>query len=252
MIEFFIALIRGIIILVNRAFFRLVVRPRLIVLLKRNSSYYGSLVHDRRSFERKVWDFVRDNEFIGRDGVIVSFKIKVLVAAHAVQLSLNLPEEAYNFYDKIILYRDYYRSRITGQLHKAEVNPGLKVIVFSVRAIRESIANENDGQNVLLHEFAHALWLEHKLMGDRYAVFNDDVFHQVMEIIDIEFGRHQQNEDHFFRKYAFANKTEFFAVAVENFFERSSQFEKELPDLYRLLTRLMKQDPLRLSSPLSI
>ncbi len=35
----------------------------------------------------------------------------------------------------------------------------------------------------------------------------------------------------------------FFAVAVENFFERSEQFKVEIPELYSVLTKLLNQDP---------
>ena len=56
------------------------------------------------------------------------------------------------------------------------------------------------------------------------------------------------NEKHFFRRYAFENIEEFFAVAVENFFERTQQFHQEQPELYRILVNLFKQDPLTLNA----
>ena len=53
------------------------------------------------------------------------------------------------------------------------------------------------------------------------------------------------NENHFFRKYAFENMEEFFAVAVENFFERPKQFSEQLPHFYQVLTSLFYQDPVQ-------
>jgi MtfA peptidase len=228
-------------------YYSLFVKQRLISVLNRYSSYYRKLGSGRNSYERKVWDFVRENIFIPREGVSVTFKLRIIIAAHAVQLSFRLPEEAYDYYEKILLYKDYYLSRITHKHHKAEVNPGLRIIVFSVRAIHESIADNHDGINVLLHEFAHALWLEHKLMLDEYEVFKPRIFNEVMDKMQVEFVRLQENENHFFRKYAFSNEAEFFAVAVENFFERPGEFQNELPDLYALLTSLMRQNPLKLN-----
>ena len=58
------------------------------------------------------------------------------------------------------------------------------------------------------------------------------------------------SEKHFFRRYAFDNLEEFFAVAVENFFERTQQFHTEQPELYRILANLFKQDPIKLYAPL--
>ena len=46
-----------------------------------------------------------------------------------------------------------------------------------------------------------------------------------------------------FRDYAGTNQEEFFAVAVEYFFEQSVQFKKELPELYKVMAGMLKQDP---------
>jgi Mlc titration factor MtfA (ptsG expression regulator) len=44
--------------------------------------------------------------------------------------------------------------------------------------------------------------------------------------------------------YAASNYHEFWAVCIENFFERSQLLQNELPDLYLELSLLLKQDPL--------
>ena len=44
--------------------------------------------------------------------------------------------------------------------------------------------------------------------------------------------------------YAATNYHEFWAVAVEVFFESSVQFRHELPDLYKAMSRVLNQDPL--------
>jgi MtfA peptidase len=137
-------------------------------------------------------------------------------------------------------------SRVTNKYHKAEVNPGFKLIVLSVRAIYESLNRPDDGLNVLLHEFAHALWLEHKLMSNQYKVFDTRIFEKVEARIAAEMQFSQDNDNHFFRKYAFTNKAEFFAVAVENLFERPEAFRNSLPTLFELLTNLFHQNPLEL------
>ena len=219
------------------------VKKQLRHLLHKNSRYYNK-ISDKKLFERRVWDFIRYNKFVPRD-LKVTLSLKSIIASHATQLALYLPEEAYDYYERIILYKDYYLSRVTNQYHKAEVNPGLKVIVFSVRAIYESVNRADDGINVMLHEFAHALWLEHKLMASEYRIFMERPFVETDLLMESELERSRQNEEHFFRKYAFANKAEFFAVSVENFFERPESFKDKLPELYQCLTRLFQQDPLR-------
>jgi MtfA peptidase len=224
-------------------YFHVIVRPKMIVLISRYNHHYKKLRSGRKKFERRVWNFIRENEFIPREEIKLTMALKVIIASHAVQLARYLPEEAYDYYERIIIYKDYYLSRFTQKYHKAEVNPSFKVIVFSVRAVHESINKTDDGVNVLLHEFAHALWLEHKLMGDQYEVFDPASFEAIELLMDKEFDDLQQKENHILRKYAFANKAEFFAVSVENFFERPRMMREGLPELYHGLVRLFHQDP---------
>ncbi|MCF8368193.1 MAG: zinc-dependent peptidase [Bacteroidales bacterium] len=47
-----------------------------------------------------------------------------------------------------------------------------------------------------------------------------------------------------FRRYAQFNEQEFFAVAMENFFEKPENFKQELPILYNLLSGMLNLDPL--------
>ena len=222
------------------------VRNRMHFSLLKNHDYYRTLGKGRSSFARKTWEFIRDNDFVPRDGLKIGFKLKLIIAAHAAQLSWRLPDEAYDYYDKIIIYREYYQSRVTKKLHKAEVNPGLRLIVFSVRAIHESLTAQVKTVNVMIHEFAHALWLEHLLMHRSYTIFDETAFTTVQHHIRDYFIKLQENQHHFLRDYAFTNEAEFFAVAVENFFGDPDLLKRELPDLYASLTSLFLQDPAKI------
>jgi len=228
---------------VYEMYYEAVIKRRLEPPLMRHSLYYRSLGKARPLFRRKVWEFIRQNEFVGREQLKIKISLKTIIAAHAVQLSFRLPEDAYSYYDKIILYKDYYLSTFTRKYHKGEVNPGLKVIVFSIRAIYESIEKKDDGLNVLIHEFAHALWLEHMLMHRQYRVFEPVRFDEVRAIIRQEMENHATDESHFFRRYAFANEAEFFAVATENLFERPAEFKASLPALHKAIFDLFDNQP---------
>jgi hypothetical protein len=119
----------------------------------------------------------------------------------------------------------------------------MRVIVFSWRAVMDGLDRETDGLNLLLHEFAHALWLEHQFIGQASGILDPRWVSAFEELAEREIQEVEDNEHHFFRKYAFSNKEEFFAVAVENFFERSYLFRKQFPDLYVVLSNLLKQNP---------
>jgi Mlc titration factor MtfA (ptsG expression regulator) len=172
--------------------------------------------------------------------------MKAIISCAAAQLLLFLPSEGLSYFKRIIVYPDYYNSRITHKRHKGEVNPGLRTIVFSWRGVAEGLKRPDDGLNLLLHEFAHALWLEHKLVGHEYVVLDEKWIKKFEDYAKDEMKNLHANEQHFFRRYAFENIEEFFAVAVENFFERTRQFNQEQPELYVILAHLFKQDPLKL------
>jgi Mlc titration factor MtfA (ptsG expression regulator) len=222
--------------------------------------YYGPIFHrflNHRyifytslpwSLKLKFLRLARDQyeyfDFVSRDKLKLTRAMKAIISCEAAQLILFLPSKSLSFFKRIIVYPDYYNSVITNRRHKGEVNPGLRVIVFSWRGIAEGLKDQDDGINLLLHEFAHALWLEHKLTD--YVTLDGEVVEQVERYAEKEMANVAANEQHFFRKYAFSSMEEFFAVAVENFFERPGLFQQAQPELYLILAKLFKQDPIKL------
>jgi Mlc titration factor MtfA (ptsG expression regulator) len=230
--------------------FRFYYGPIFHRFLNRKYAYYTALPWSlKMKFLRIARDHYEYFEFVPREKIKLTRAMKAIISCAAAQLLLFLPSEGLTYYKKIIVYPDYYSSRITRRRHKGEVNPGLRIIVFSWRGIAEGMNRLDDGLNLLLHEFAHALWLEHKLMSHEYEVLNSHWVEQFERYAEEEMANLMANEKHFFRKYAFENIEEFFAVAVENFFERTQQFHQEQPELYRILANLFKQDPLTLYAP---
>jgi Mlc titration factor MtfA (ptsG expression regulator) len=197
-------------------------------------------------FLRLAHNYYVDFEFVPREKIKLTRAMKAIISCAAAQLLLFLPSKGLSFFKRIIIYPDYYNSQITNRKHKGEVNPGLRTIVFSWRGIVEGLHYEHDGINLLLHEFAHALWLEHKLV-DSYNILAPELVEQFERYAEREMENLAANEVHFFRPYAFSNIEEFFAIAVENFFERPQPFQQTQPELYLILVQLFKQDPIKLN-----
>jgi Mlc titration factor MtfA (ptsG expression regulator) len=230
--------------------FRFYYGPIFHRFLNRKYAYYTGLPWSlKMKFLRIARDHYEYFEFVPREKIKLTRAMKAIISCAAAQLMLFLPSQGLTYYKKIIVYPDYYNSRITRRRHKGEVNPGLRIIVFSWRGISEGMKVLDDGINLLLHEFAHALWLEHKLVSHQYEVLDPHWVTQFERYAENEMANLHANEKHFFRMYAFENIEEFFAVAVENFFERTRQFHQEQPELYRILANLFKQDPLTLCTP---
>jgi MtfA peptidase len=216
--------------------------------------YYGPIFH--RFLNHKYayytalpWSHKIKFLKLARDRIKITRAMKAIISCAAAQLLLFLPgkTKGLTYFKRIIIYPDYYNSRITHRRHKGEVNPALQTIVFSWRGIAEGLKQDDDGINLLLHEFAHALWLEHKAV--EYEVLDTELVEAIEWYADNEMANLQADESHFFRKYAFDNMEEFFAVAVENFFERPQPFQEAQPQLYSILAKLFQQDPITLYAP---
>jgi MtfA peptidase len=195
----------------------------------------------KRKFKIRFNGFLGTTKFVFKDGVPLdkhSF-IKKIIALGAARLSYRLSKKAFDQYDRVIIYEQSYYSTINHAYHKGEVNPGIGFIVFSFEAIMDGYA-KREGTNLVYHELAHALWLEHKLFP--YNLFNDAIFVEFEGKAEEELHRSRESEGHFFRQYAFTNLAEFFAVSVENFFERPTEFNHAMPDLYSSLAKLFRQD----------
>jgi MtfA peptidase len=102
----------------------------------------------------------------------------------------------------------------------------------------------SDGQNVGLHEMAHALtYVNFSVQNGRDKAFHD-YFSEFSVVARPIFERMQQGETNLLDPYAATNYQEFWAVCIETFFERSTSFRRQLPELYFSLCALLNQDPL--------
>jgi Mlc titration factor MtfA (ptsG expression regulator) len=106
--------------------------------------------------------------------------------------------------------------------------------------------NYYDGDNVGIHEMAHALAYVNFMAGANDG--QDEAFIQrfyaFSDVARPIFNAMQNGESNLLNNYAATNYNEFWAVAVETFFEKSLQMKIEMPHLYTALCSLLNQDPL--------
>lgn len=213
--------------------------------------YYKHLSpEERKNFEWRAFYFLDTTsiEFRGFTGteLINQNAVRYLIASVATQMSLFLTEDCFDAFHKIIIYPDDYYSKITKQYHKGETNPSAGYIILSYPSFKKGFETTQDGINLLMHELAHALWLENKFFD--YEIFEPQAMLRYERVAEVELASMDNSESHFLRPYARTNKEEFFAVAVENFFERPAALKKTLPQLYAAMVQLLNQDSLKLQS----
>jgi Mlc titration factor MtfA (ptsG expression regulator) len=215
-------------------------------LLGTGTAYYAQLNEPQRLvFEERVQNFIGQKQFIARgEGMVITTEMKVQIAACAVQLTFGLPELHFTHFRTILIYPDRYYSTIYKRYHCGEVN-AKGLIVLSWRDFETGNRNEQDGLNLGLHEMAHALHLENSIHNEEYDFLNQEYLTCWVRLSEAERSRMQVEKSVFRRLCAAPDTHEFFAVAVELFFEMPLLLEKEHPEIYKSLSNLLNQHPAR-------
>ncbi|HEU4716681.1 MAG TPA: zinc-dependent peptidase [Bacteroidia bacterium] len=189
--------------------------------------------------DRVVYHYSK-KEFEGENGYEPDEKIRIHICATAAQLTFGMSKDWLTGIETIRLYPENFRLYAGGPLMKGATSPS-GTLFISVKDYEEGYRNGSDNFNVGLHEFGHQLFIEFLT-----AAKEDDAVKQVLFPYDAEAEKELAKKDRtevFLRKYAFTNRHEFFAVSIETFFESPVDFSHRLPELYRILSQMLNQDP---------
>jgi Mlc titration factor MtfA (ptsG expression regulator) len=212
-------------------------------VLKKGSAYYNALTAaDRRKFEKRVKEVLFEKEWIGR-GIKITREVKVHIAASLVQLTFGLEHLLLLHFQRFIIHPSAYRDRLTGRFHLGGVAPGAGTVSLSWEHFEAGYADPADARNLGLHELAHAFWFENTIPNQEDDLIPEELLKQWKSAAQAEIERIKSGNSRLFRDYAGTNQAEFFAVAVEYFFEQPVQLKEKAPDLYDLMRRILKQDP---------
>ncbi|TRX53688.1 zinc-dependent peptidase [Fulvivirga sp. M361] len=216
-------------------------------ILKKYSAYYNLLSDfNKKQFEKRVQHFMYSKKFIPRGFEIVTDEMRVLISSSAIQLVFGLPGVYLANFDKILVYLDSYYSHIGKRYHQGEVNPRAGVIILSWNSFVKGYADLKDSLNLGIHEMAHAIHFENRIKNKDYDFLDFEALEILNEITRREIPKIREGNGHFLRNYAGTNQYEFFAVALEYFFENPQELYEAIPDLYITLKNLLNQDPIKL------
>lgn len=198
--------------------------------------------------------FLASKEFTTAGGLQLTDEICVSIAAQGCLPILNLGLGAYRDWIGIIVYPDEFvvhrnLEDENGVVHEyddvlaGEAWEGGPLIVSW-----HDVKMAGDGYNVVIHEFAHKLDM---LNGDAdgmpklHSGIAESEWQKVFLAAYDDFCRRvDSGEDTIIDPYASETPGEFFAVLSEGFFELPDVVADEYPDLYDLLKRYYRQDPL--------
>src|SRR5262249_55068973 len=130
-------------------------------------------------------------------------------------------------------------------------------VVLAWSSILEGATDFEDGQNVVLHEFAHQLDQENGV-ADGLPVLKGEGFLETRgrylawaRVLGAEYERLREasrtGKPTVLDEYRASHPAEFFAVATECFFEKPRQLKQKHPELYDELKQFYQQDPASLA-----
>ena len=177
----------------------------------------------------------------------------------AGQACLLLVNGRCGFYDKlttILVYPDMYRAEQKQNKDGTIASGGSRLgesweqgtIVLSWKHTLRGPAITNDGQNLVIHEFAHQLdqW-DGAADGAPLKGFDEahkDWSENFQEAYIQHAERFKKGRKLVIDEYGATNPAEFFAVATETFFEKPKALLRRYPAVYNELKSFYKLDPI--------
>lgn len=206
--------------------------------------YATSAAQGQTHFERDVQIFVEEYSFEGVDGVAVTDELRLGVAAGAALLLHGRPDWELGGTSSILFYPDAFDDQyfggdyadFDGMAH--EQGP----VLLSARAVRESWDDPTDGSNVVLHELAHLFDFKNEGADGIPSLMDPASEGAWKKLVRREIRRIQQGRS-VLRGYGATAPSEFFAVAVEVFFEQPVAMEADHPELFEALQSFFALDP---------
>lgn len=197
------------------------------------------LVQLARMFEAVV-------RFDGRHEIDVTDRMIRLTALQACRLILGLGYEPYRYVHRVTFMPSTFvlEHGDTAVRARGAADSGGHVAL----SWQETAAGmyDGDGRNVVYHEFAHVLDGYDGVIDGRPDV--DDAGRWA-DVVGRAFNRHKRRGKRRRRRlidrYGATSPIEFFAEAVEVFFERPHELRDQQPDLYDALADYFNQDPAR-------
>ena len=212
---------------------------------------------DRQRLHDQIVLFLADKSIQGAGGLAVTADMRLLIAAQACLLILNLDLDYYRDWVEIIVYpdefvADYEYTGEDGVVHRVRSPISGEAwdngpVILSWRDA--DAADSGSGYNVVMHEFAHKIDM---LNGDAdgfpplHAEMDRSTWTEAFSSAYADFRRRlDAREETRLDAYAAEDPAEFFAVLSEMFFEIPLAVRDDYPAVYAQMAAFYRQDPAR-------
>lgn len=228
-------------------------------ILRRRVPYVQRLPVDLQlRLKRLMQVFLAEKQFIGCAGFVINDEVRVTIAAQACLPLLGAERGFYPKLSQILVYPGAFAvQRVhTGAagvlMEQRQVLSGESwsqgQVVLSWQDVAAGALDPSDGQNVVIHEFAHQLDQEKGHANGAPLLASKAAYARWSSVMQAEFdalrARAEAGIPSLLSDYGATDPAEFFAVASEVFFEQPSQMASLHPALYAELSRYYRLNPL--------
>jgi Mlc titration factor MtfA (ptsG expression regulator) len=207
---------------------------------------------------------LEEKHFEAAGGLLMRDEVRVTIAAQAAVLLVRRDADYFPRLTSIIVYpTGYVAAEAThaeggvwseGDEHLlGHTGRDLRALVLAWDEVRAGAADPDDGQNLVLHEFAHQLDFEDGYTDGTPPLDSSAGLRSWTEVLSGELDALRRAADAgdptVLDPYGAEDPAEFFAVATEAFFERAVDLARHHPRLYEQLRDFYRQDPATWQKP---
>jgi Mlc titration factor MtfA (ptsG expression regulator) len=234
------------------------VPPEWLPIIERNVPYFRLLsTEEQRELLGLLQIFLAEKHFEAVGDLDMTDEIRVTIGVQACLLLLGRETEIYPNLQSVVVYPGAYvapDSYIEADGTVAEVSEvrdgeswARGAVALSWEDVLRGASNITDGENLVLHEFAHQLDEESGDADGAPVLPSSSMYAEWARVLGREYDRIVRDVERdrrtFLDEYAAESPAEFFAVATEFFFEKPVQLKSKHPELYEQLRAYYRQDP---------
>lgn len=211
------------------------------ILTKRFPYFTQRSLLEKQKFIHRLQNFIAEKTFKIHDKQGYR-EMPVLISAAAIQLTFGLDKYLLPHFEFIHVYPEEFM-RVQPSICFLEGNVSGYAINLSWKHFLRGYENNNDGQNVGLHELAHALYYQTFVVEENVDKDFRDMYDGFVSDGNKAYHTEMNMDGGLYSDYAMKNFQEFWAESAELFFEKPQEMKRHYPQLYETIKLLLNQDP---------
>ena len=209
----------------------------------------------QQRLKQHILVFVAEVPFIGCRGQAITDEVRITIAAQACLLLLGQARPVrYPRLRQVLVYPGAFAVQAAQAAEGGVVHEQRQAlagqswahgqVVLGWAEVLAGAADPGDGQNVVVHEFAHQIDQDKGVADGRPWLPGPARRRRWTAVMDAAFDQLHREPSALIGSYAATSPAEFFAVVSELFFEQPQALAAEVPAVYQELVLLYQVHPL--------